>query len=158
MVHYVSAKCTSDLMYDLFENEEDESSECTFIESIRFGAYDEDGNFASSSSSYSSGSWNAKVTIAQKALLGVSVGICVIFVIYACYLHHSMTNLLIKSLSHRELLPPSRGARGGRSTVVPVKTRRGGGGALASGGGSGKRSSSKVDDEPDWDSGNGEAA
>lgn len=125
-------------MYDLFENQDDESSECSYIESIRFGAYDEYGNFASTSGSGSS--WSSEVTIGQKTGLGVSIAVCVGFIIYACYLHHSMTNLLIKSLSHRELLPPSR----------PGSNR-------SRGSSKGRRSSSKrlkqVGDEPDWDSG-----
>jgi len=142
-IHSLSAKCTEDLMYDLFENDEDESEECTFIESIRFGSYDSDGNFASSNTFGSNSSWDAQVTIAQKALLGISISICCIFVIYACYLHHSMTNLLIKSLSHRELLPPSRSS----NRRSPSKTRGGGRS------GSSKRSG-KIDSDPDWDSGN----
>ena len=129
-------------MYDLFENEADQTAECNFIESIRFGAYDENGVVSSAASSGSS--WDAEVTIGQKVALGISIGICVIFIIYACYLHHSMTNLLIKSLSHRELLPQSRKGRS------PSKQR---GRANSS---SSKRG--KVADDPDWDSGNAEAA
>jgi len=109
-IHDTSAKCTSDLMYDLFEEEDesDESAECTFIETIRYGEYDENGAFTATSGSSTGSSWNAEVSVPQKAILGATVGVCIIFIIYACYLHHAMTNLLIKSLSHRELLPPTR--------------------------------------------------
>jgi hypothetical protein len=106
-VHYTGAKCTNDMSYDLFAGYQSDSSECSFIEAIRFGTYDETGKL--SASSITSGvTWTTEVSIEQKIMLGFSVGVCVILVFYACYIHHSMTNLLIKSLSHRELLPPSR--------------------------------------------------
>jgi hypothetical protein len=93
-------------MNDLFDGAEDDDIECSFIESLRFGAYDEAGQFMTSNVSGSS--WSYTPTIGQKVMLGLSIALSVIFVIYSCYLHHAMTNLLIKSLSHRELLPPSR--------------------------------------------------
>jgi hypothetical protein len=92
-------------MNDLFDGEEDDSIECSFIESLRFGAYDEVGQLTST---VEGSSWSYKPSSSQKAILVLSIVFSVIFVIYACYLHHAMTNLLIKSLSHRELLPPSR--------------------------------------------------
>jgi len=104
-LHSSSAKCSSNLLYDLFDGQADDSTECSFIESIRFGTYDEEGKLTSASSEMS---WNTEITTSQKVMLGVSVAFCVAFVVYSCYLHHAMTNLLIKSLSHRELLPPSR--------------------------------------------------
>jgi hypothetical protein len=108
-VHTSSAKCTEEMMYDLFANEVDVSSECNYIDSLRYGSYDSKGNLATSSASYSS--WSAPATVSQQSALGVIIGICLLFIIYACYIHHSMTNLLIKSMSHRELLPPSRSKR-----------------------------------------------
>ena len=112
-LHATSAKCTNDLMYDLFDGEQDISSECSFIESLRFGTYDQVGQLSTSSNSIAN--WQSEVTLPQKVMLAVSFFFCVCFVIYACYLHHSMTNLLIKSLSHRELLPPSRHNKGRKS-------------------------------------------
>lgn len=114
-VHASSAKCTSDLLYDVVDSDEDESTECSFIESLRYGTYDSSGKLSSGSNLIN---WDTEVSPVQKALLAGSAFLCVVFVIYACYLHHSMTNLLIKSLSHRELLPPGRhrnrkGSRGG---------------------------------------------
>jgi hypothetical protein len=117
-------------MYDLFEGEEDQSTECSFIESIRFGTYDESGQFAGATSTSSK---KAEVTIDQEVMLGIAIGLVVFFVIYACYIHHSMTNLLIKSLSHRELLPPNKGRKS------PGRSR------------SAKGQRSKGGDEPDWD-------
>lgn len=135
-LHQQSAKCTSDLMYDLFDGHTDESSECSFIESIRFGTYDQYGNLAQYAGA--TRSWDSEVSTGQRIMLGISIGLCVFFIIYACYLHHAMTNLLIKSLSHRELLPPSRhnrrGRPSGRSVASTNGSRRGGGN----------------DDEPDW--------
>lgn len=113
MIHYKSAKCVSDLEYNPFENGYDEygeavddSTECSFIESIRTGTYDETGTITLRSFGFTS----EKITPAQKGLLCLFVFLTVALTIYACYLHHAMTNLLIKSLSHRELLPPSRHA------------------------------------------------
>jgi hypothetical protein len=104
-LHHDGARCTGNLKYDLFDGEADSDTECSFIESLRFGAYNENGQFASA---YSGMSWNEEPSIGQKVGLGLSVALCMFCIIYACYLHHAMTNLLIKSLSHRELLPPSR--------------------------------------------------
>ena len=104
-LHSGSATCTSNLLYDLTESNSDDSTECSFIESIRFGTYDEEGKLTSATKEID---WDTEISTGQKVMLGISMGFCIIFVIYSCYLHHAMTNLLIKSLSHRELLPPSR--------------------------------------------------
>jgi hypothetical protein len=104
-LHSTSAKCTSDLLYNLFDGEAASSTECSYIESIRMGTYDEEGKLSSATSGVA---WSSEVSSAQKSMLAISVMFVFAFVIYSCYLHHSMTNLLIKSLSHRELLPPSR--------------------------------------------------
>lgn len=104
-LHFTSAKCTSDLLYNLFDGEESSATECSYIESIRMGTYDEEGKLSSASSGVV---WSTEVAPSQKAMLFFSIAFVSAFVVYSCYLHHSMTNLLIKSLSHRELLPPSR--------------------------------------------------
>ena len=92
------------LAYDPFEM--DDSAECSFIESIRAGTYDETGTILLRSFGFT----GEKITTAQKLFLTFFVSLTVGLTVYACYLHHAMTNLLIKSLSHRELLPPSRHA------------------------------------------------
>jgi hypothetical protein len=104
-IHASSAKCASELLYDLFGGTASDSTECSFIESIRFGTYDEEGKLSSATNGVT---WTTEVSKGQKIMLGLSIAFVVVFIIYSCYLHHSMTNLLIKSLSHRELLPPSR--------------------------------------------------
>ena len=124
-------------MYDIFDGaQQDDSTECSYIESLRFGTYDEEGRLTDSTSRYSG---EAKVSMDQKIMLAISFALCVGFIIYSCYLHHAMTNLLIKSLSHKELLPPSRHERA-RSNISKsgrnATPRR-------SGGGDGK--------EPDWE-------
>lgn len=103
-MHHDSAKCTSNLAYQVFDDHVDDTTECSFIESVRFGTYDTSGQFATDSMS----KVKQTVTRGQLIALGVSVVVCVILAIYACYLHHAMTNLLIYSLSHSHLLPPSR--------------------------------------------------
>jgi hypothetical protein len=134
-IHDASADCTSNMIYDLFGGQQSDSTECSFIESIRFGTYDENGEIAV----YATADAEETVTDLQKVGLFASAFICAIFVMYACYLHHSMTNLLIKSLSHRELLPPSRHSK----RRSPSKNKR--------------RSRSKSsrrdddDDEDEWD-------
>jgi hypothetical protein len=131
-LHKTSAKCTSDLTYDVFGDGEVDATECSYIESLRFGTYDSDGQLKYS---FGATDYEAEVTSVQRGLLGGSVGLCCLLILYACYLHHAMTNLLIKSLSHRELLPPSRHHRRSPSAPRRVSSRR----------------LNKVADNPDWD-------
>lgn len=110
-VHKGSAMCTKQLMYQ-FDSSYDTSSskatqECSFIESVRLGTYNQKGEIYVDSSLYGE-NYKMEVTPAQQAGLAVSVLVCVLLGVYSCYLHHSITNLLIKSLSHSHLLPPSR--------------------------------------------------
>lgn len=104
-VHFKSASCTTRMQNDLFASDEDESTDCSFIESLRTGTYDKYGQL---NTMFGGQNADTEVTKSQKIFIALSALLCVAFIIYACYLHHSMTNLLIKSLSHRELLPPSR--------------------------------------------------
>lgn len=115
------------------------TTECSFIESIRKGTYNEKGEIYVDSSIYYGEKVNIEVTARQQAGLIISIFICVGLGIYSCYLHHSITNLLIKSLSHSHLLPPSRHrARG----------RRGGSNGRSS---SGRRGTANRDEDDDWD-------
>ena len=134
LTHYTGAQCVSDLEYNPFDNgnDVDDSTECSYIESIRTGTYDETGTITLRTFGFTS----EKITTPQKLLLSFFVLMTVSLTVYACYLHHAMTNLLIKSLSHRELLPPSRHASRRSSP------RRSG------------RRLKKVGAESDWDDGN----
>ena len=110
-VYKGSAKCTKQLMYQ-FDQSYDTSSnkatqECSFIESVRVGTYNQKGEIYVDSALYGDRT-KMEVTSAQQAGLAISILLCVILGVYSCYLHHSITNLLIKSLSHSHLLPPSR--------------------------------------------------
>lgn len=138
MIHNKGADCTSNMIYDLFDGQQSDSTECSFIESIRFGTYDSNGEIATEASEDA----EEVVTDLQKAGLVLSTFLCAGFVLYACYLHHSMTNLLIKSLSHRELLPPSRHSK--RRSPGKPKRRRSSKGSKSS------RADYDEDDD-DWD-------
>jgi hypothetical protein len=115
-VHKTSAMCTKQLMYQFDPNYDTSSNratqECAFIESVRIGTYNQKGEIYVESSSYGGngekGGVKMEVTPAQQAGLSISILLCVVLGVYSCYLHHSITNLLIKSLSHSHLLPPSR--------------------------------------------------
>jgi len=104
-----SARCTSSTSSELFVNNYTDSSsetdQCSFMESVRYGTYDAEGELYVDSTF---GNSNRKVTTSQKWLLVLSMAICGVLAIYSCYLHHAITNLLIKSLSHTDLLPPSK--------------------------------------------------
>ena len=123
------------MAFDLFGDgqDDDATTECSFIESIRFGTYNEMGQLVTRNAT---GSMAQQMTEYQQVALGFAVAWCIGLVIYACYLHHAMTNLLIKSLSHRELLPPSR-------HESRQSHRR-----------SGSRSKNMENSEPDWDEDN----
>ncbi len=112
-MHRSAARCTTSLQYDLFDS--DTSSEtipCSFIESLRFGTYDEEGRLYTEEFG---SSVHREMTPAQKWGLSLSLLICVYLAIYSCYLHHSITNLLVRSLSHTELLPHRTRQRKARS-------------------------------------------
>ena len=108
-----SGKCDSFLAYDLGDknygdddnandayyntDQNKEEIQCSFIESIRYGTYDAYGEIYVSNSQEIN--QKASVTLGQKFGLTFVSMICVSLAFYSCYLHHSMTNLLLKSLS-----------------------------------------------------------
>lgn len=136
-VHRSSARCTNNLNYDIFGDSTVRSTECSFIESIRSGTYNSQGEVYVSSSELGFGASN-EVTDAQKAGLVMSIVLCCTLAMYACYLHHSITNLLIKSLSHSHLLPPSRHRNRSRKRSGSSSSR-------------GRRAQVAVNSEEDWD-------
>ena len=121
-IHETGVKCTTNLQYDLFDDGgSSDATECSFIESVRFGTYDEEGQLYTSKNFFGI---TRQVTDGQKIALAVSLLVCGLLAVYSCYLHHSITNLLIKSLSHTDLLPPSRARRGSRSSSRSRRSRR----------------------------------
>ena len=111
-VDVTSARCTLSLGSELFATNDtnvtfSDDTECAYIESLRVGTYDPEGQLYSETSFGVS----RKVTSTQKWLLSISLVVCAVLAVYSCYLHHAITNLLIKSLSHTDLLPPSRHRR-----------------------------------------------
>lgn len=112
-MHRTSARCTNSLQYDLFDSDgDDESTDCSFIESLRFGTYDEEGRLYTEEFGSAT---HREMTVGQKWTLGLTIAICVYLAMYSCYLHHAITNLLVRSLSHTELLPPRSRQRKARS-------------------------------------------
>mmetsp|Transcript_3456 Transcript_3456/g.5259 ORF Transcript_3456/g.5259 Transcript_3456/m.5259 type:complete len:491 (+) Transcript_3456:34-1506(+) len=105
-LHSNGARCTDNLMNQIFDDDDDTSVSCSFIDSLQSGTYNSKGEIYMDSNS---GDYvQQEITPGQMAGLAISILICVGLGIYSCYLHHSITNLLIKSLSHSHLLPPSR--------------------------------------------------
>lgn len=100
-LHSSGEICSNNLQYNLFGDDSNQAT-CSFIESIRFGTYDEEGQLATG---WRFRSMDREVTENQKYLLAFSLFLCVSLGLYSCFLHHSITNLLIKSLSHTDLLP-----------------------------------------------------
>lgn len=112
-MHVSAATCFSKLKDDVMfiTNSSSEETACSYIESLRYGTYDEEGRLYSSYFK----SATREVTDGQKMGLVASLLLCTLLAMYSCYLHHSITNLLIKSLSHTDLLPPSRSRQRSRS-------------------------------------------
>eukprot|EP00536_Pseudo-nitzschia_multiseries_P003009 jgi/Psemu1/322817/estExt_fgenesh1_pg.C_430013 len=104
-----SARCTSTTSDSIFTKNYTTATsgslkqQCSFMDSVRYGTYDSDGQLY-----VDNGFGSRKVTTSQKWLLVTSLLICSVLAVYSCYLHHAITNLLIKSLSHTDLLPPTR--------------------------------------------------
>lgn len=126
-LHSHSEVCSNSLQYDMFGSNGADQSTCSFIESIRFGSYNEDGQLLAGWKYGRSAA--RKITEEQKWMVTLSVLLCVALGLYSCYLHHSITNLLIQSLSHSDLLPSrsrgsSRHSRSRRSSRSNSRSRR----------------------------------
>lgn len=98
-----SAKCNSYIAYDFGNYNEgaDEGSgtTCAFVEAIRDSVYDKAGNFNVNSSE----GWGT-MTPKHVALLSVLIILCSCLALYSCYIHHEMTNLLLKSFAQKNLM------------------------------------------------------
>lgn len=66
------------------------------MESIRYGTYDVNGEIYLNSSQYSN--QESQVTTFQKVMLSMLSIFCCVAVVYSCFVHHQLTNLLLKSL------------------------------------------------------------
>mmetsp|Transcript_20336 Transcript_20336/g.30958 ORF Transcript_20336/g.30958 Transcript_20336/m.30958 type:complete len:417 (-) Transcript_20336:86-1336(-) len=112
-----SAKCNN-YASDLYQGE-DESLTCSFIESIRFGTYDANGQVYSGDTrddeiqEQVTGFQVFTLTLVTMTVIGLSI--------YSCYLHHAITNLLLKSLSQSHLA--STGIKRRRSSRIKHRGR-----------------------------------
>mmetsp|Transcript_37880 Transcript_37880/g.43262 ORF Transcript_37880/g.43262 Transcript_37880/m.43262 type:complete len:536 (-) Transcript_37880:205-1812(-) len=134
-IHSGSAVCSQNLMTELYEDSDDSSVPCSFIESLQSGTYNSNGEIYFDTSLYGE-KVKEEASAPQMAGLVISVVLCVGLGLYSCYLHHSITNLLIKSLSHSHLLPPSRHRNRSKSRGRSS---------------SGSRKGTSDKDEEDWD-------
>ena len=95
-----SDRCNAYIAYDFSDNDADEGDGniCSFIRSIRNGAFNKEGLFGVKSSG------DGPVTRSQIVTL-VCIGvICTLMAVYSCWLHHEMTNILLKSLAQKNLM------------------------------------------------------
>jgi len=98
-------------------------TQCAFTEAIRLGTYDSDGKIYVSNSQKSS--QKATVSGDQKASLIILGLVCGAFAMYSCYLHHEITNLLLKSLSGGLINDSRKGSRRrGRSSSRGRKKKK----------------------------------
>jgi hypothetical protein len=95
---------------------------CSFIESIRDGTYGSDGEIYVKRSQDNS-SIPPKVTSQQKKGLIISAAVVAILAIYSCYLHHSITSLLLQSIGHSQLVPGDSSRRRRRSSKRRSRSR-----------------------------------
>jgi len=107
-----SAKCVSNMAvkYDTGYVFNYQSTVCEFSKSILNDAFNSNGSISSvSASSTTSTRFSRRVTAPQITLLVLGTILCMGLSLYACYLHHEITNLLLKQLSMRgKLLPKPR--------------------------------------------------
>lgn len=128
-IYKKSGKCNTYLAYDLgkknygdddgnddyyIDSQSQEKVQCSFMESIRYGTYDAYGEIYMSSSQ--STTRRASITGGQKFLLLFVSMIAIGLALYSCYLHHEMTNLLLKSLSSGLIAKRRRSTSRGRSS------------------------------------------
>ena len=82
------------------ESYSNQEKQCAFIESIRYGTYDSYGEFYSSSSQSTTSSQEHVAVTGVQTFFIVTFGlICSGCAAYACFIHHQITNLLLRSLS-----------------------------------------------------------
>jgi len=94
---------------DAYDKSSHSDAVCSLIDSVQFGSFDSNGDIITSESQYGS-EVRGEVTPSQALGLALSCLICGSLAIYSCYLHHSITNVLLKSLSHGPLVSSDKSA------------------------------------------------
>jgi hypothetical protein len=105
-----SAKCNTNMASQVDTSYDNDQSTCTFADTIRYSAYDSDGRFTSARMSGA-----RRANYAQIVLIVIACVSCALLSVYSCYVHHEITNLLLKQLSARGKLVPSSGTSRGRA-------------------------------------------
>jgi len=112
-----SGQCNTYLAYSVDDGNDQSTSEanCAFIESIRYGTYDRNGQLYISGYSSDKGSYEQTVTPFQTGSLVLLSTICCFLAVYSCVLHHDITNTLLKSfniglISPNKMKPRSKGS------------------------------------------------
>jgi len=119
---YLSSDISNSQNYYSNNAESTESdTQCAFTEAIRLGTYDSEGKIYVSTSQKSS--QKATVSGDQKASLIILGLVCAAFAMYSCFLHHEITNLLLKSLSSGLIKDSRNGSR--RKSRSSSRSRRG---------------------------------
>lgn len=96
-----SGQCNTYLAYSVSDGNDQATSEvnCAFIESIRYGTYDSNGQIYISGYSSDKGSYQQTVTPFQTGALVLLSSVCFFLAMYSCVLHHEITNTLLKSFN-----------------------------------------------------------
>lgn len=104
-MHNAGASCTERLN-DYYLQLDEDNSVCTFIQSMKNGNYDGYGNL-----DQGEGGVLRHVTDGEKAWLVSAVILIVLLVAFATFLHGQVTDVLIESMAHSELLPSKNNSR-----------------------------------------------
>lgn len=115
-MHKAGAACTKNLQDYYLQLDEDESV-CYFMQSMRYGNYDEVGELT-----HGLGGMKRQVTESEKAGLVISTILVVLLIAYATYLHHKITDLIDESMAKQELLPSKK--KPVVRKIQKIKTRR----------------------------------
>mmetsp|Transcript_29598 Transcript_29598/g.43678 ORF Transcript_29598/g.43678 Transcript_29598/m.43678 type:complete len:574 (-) Transcript_29598:227-1948(-) len=145
-VYQKSGKCDTYLAVtvnddDAYDKSSNSDAVCSFIDSVRYGSYDSNGEVITSGKQFGS-NVQGVVTFGQTMGLVFTCLTCAALALYSCYLHHSITNVLLKSLSHGTFASSSE-----RSTARSKSRSK----RSSSKGRRSKEGRDKDDDGSDWD-------
>jgi len=116
-----SAKCNTYLAYSIDDDDggSDSDVSCSFVESVRYGTYDSEGQIAINASGRSQ---PGEVTPGQVFSLVMLTLVITGLSLYSCFLHHSITNFLLTKLTYQgALLPGNMKLRSSRRSVKKDK-------------------------------------